>query len=554
MTPVNVHVVHYARAILVVMCTVVVCTCCTADTLQPIVAVDEFHLNYLLLNPVATWRMTMLRDELVAAGYAVREIDDPISPTQLSGCSVLIVTTPQSTGDYDIAELSAIQSFAAAGGGVLLCSNYTLQAQPLANSLGFTLHNNTATDATHNADGYDRWVTLTGSCIASHPVTAGVSTLQCYSTSTLASSANVTPLATTDSDAVPPSTAVAQARVYGAGRVVACGSPLYLADPVPRRDIGGGRYADMLGLTAADNRRFVYNAITWLAGAAARPLVTMSLSKSVGASGDIIDVSGTVCDACLVSYVLEYRPVSGAGAWTQIGPVHTSSVVNGKLGEWNLTGVAPGDYTLRVTAGNIVGNSSSASAIVHVATNVDRIANVARTPDGAYVKLVDKEVTIGSDDLVGRIYIEEGDRSSGICVLTDAEALRGTLATITGVHNVSGASHTIAAVSISTRPRQFGGPLKPIGMANGAIRELNTGATPVGLLIKTWGVVVDANADGFTIADGSPVPLEVLTGYARSHISLPTAGSTVAVVGAGATYQGGPALIAREAVQILAKP
>lgn len=550
----RVHAAYYARAILATVCLSVMCVCCTADTQQPIVAIDEFHLNYLLLSPAATWRLTTLRDELVAAGYAVRAIDDLISPAELYGCSVLIVTTPQSTGDYDVAELSAIQSFAAAGGGVLVCSNYTSQVQPLTTLLGFSLHNDTATDATHNAEGYDRWVTLTGSCIASHPVTAGVGTLQCYSTSTLAASANVTSLAATDSDASPPLTAVAQARAYGAGRVIVCGSPLYLADPVPHRDIGGGRYADMLGITAADNRRFVYNAITWLAGATGRPLVTMSLSKSVGASGDTIDVLGTVCDAGLIGYVLEYRPASGSGAWTQVGPVHTSSVVNGKLGEWNLAGVAPGDYTLRVTATNSVGGSASASATVHVAALLDRISNITATPDGAYVKLVDKEVTIGSADLVGSIYVEEGDRSAGICVLTSAEAPRGGLATITGIHNVSGASHTITAVTITTRPRQYGGPIAPIGVGNSAIRQVGAGATPVGLLIKTWGVVVGANNDGFVITDGSSVQLEVLTGCARSAITVPPAGSTVAVVGAGATYQGGAALVARESAQVLGVP
>ncbi len=268
--------------------------------------------------------------------------------------------------------------------------------------------------------------------------------------------------------------------------MVACGSPLYLADPVPDRDIGGGRYADMLGLTAAGNRRFAYNAITWLAGAAGRPLVTMSLSKSVGASGDTIDMNGTVCDAGLVSYVLEYRLASGIGAWTQIGPAHTSSIVNGELGEWNLTGVPPGDYSLRVTATNAVGGSYSVSGVVHVAQVLAKISDAAGTPDGAYIKLTDKEVTAGSDDLVGRIYVEEANRSSGICVLTNATALRGTLATVVGTHNVSGGSHAITAVSVSTRPRQFDGPLPAVGVANRSIKAWSAGATTAGLLIRTW--------------------------------------------------------------------
>ena len=551
-----------AHTVAVAVLLIGVCACCAADSPQPVVGVDEFHLNLLMLNPAAMFRMTMLRDELVAGGYSVQQINSPITPAALAGFAALIVTTPSDY--YDYTELNAVKGFATAGGGVFFCANYgidnglpTLWApicQEFANSLGFTLDNNTATDSTHNASGYDRWVTFGGPCIAAHPVTGGVGVLQSFSTTTLVPSANVTTIVSTDSDAVPPLRPAVQVRDYGAGRVVLSGSPLYLADVVPDRDIGGGRKADMTGLTAAGNRRFAYNAITWLAGAAGRPLVTVSLSASIGVPGDVIDVNGTVCDANLTGYVLEYRLASGTGAWTQIGSVHTSSVVGAKLGEWNLAGVPPGDYTLRVTASNGAGGSYSVSHLVHVAYALARISDLAGTPNGTYVKLTDKEVAAGSDDLIGRIYLEESDRCSGICVLTAASALRGTLATVTGVHNVSGAAHTISAAAVTTRPKPSGGPLGPVGVVNRAVGGSSAGASTTALLVRTWGRVLGSDSNGFRITDGSPSELQVLTGYARVSIPAPAVGSTVAVVGAGASYQGGPAVVARQGAQVLALP
>lgn len=551
------HILHNARTIVFAICLAAVCACCSADTPQPVVAVDEFHFNALLLNSGAIWRMTTLADELVAGGYSVVEIDGPITPAILSGCSVLLVTTP--SVDYDDTEIDAIAGFASAGGGVLFCANYGVKVwspicQSFTNTFGITLDNNSAKDTTHNASGNDRWITFGGSCLASHPLTGGVASLQCYSTTTIAPAGVATAIATTDSDAVPASKPAILARSYGAGRVVVTGNPMYFADRVPDVDIGGGNKADMNGLLAADNRRFAYNAITWLAGTAARPLVTASLSKSVVVPGDIIEVDGTVCDATLAGYVLEYRLAGGIGAWTQIDAAHSTCVIQGRLGEWSLAGVSPGDYTLRVTANNTAGGSYSVSDTVHVAQILSRLSDIASTPEGAYVRLVDKEVVAGSDDLVGRIYLEESDRTRGLCVVTSAAALRGTLATVTGIHSASAGTHTVTAVDVTTRPRPSGDPLGPVGVVNGKVGGSSAGANTTGLLVKTWGTVLGSDSDGITITDGSSGTLKVLTGYARGPISAPDDGSTVAVVGAGATFAGGPAVVARQSLQVIATP
>jgi len=547
----------YARTALVLLVFAAACVASHADTPQPVVGVDEFHINYLMLNPSATWKITALRDELVAGGYAVREIRDPISGAELADCDVLLVTTPQDY--YDYTELDAIASFVSGGGGVLFCSNYGTApwspiCQEFAQSLGFSLDNNSATDMAHNSNSYEYWISFTGSSIASgHPLTKGVSTLQSYRTSTLVPSANLTSIASTDSDAAPPSRPTIQACNYGAGRVIVSGSPLYFADPVPNRDIGGGRKADMLGLTAGNNRRFAYNAITWLAGASARPLVSVSLPTSVGVAGDKIEIDGTVCDAGLASYKIEYRPSGSSGAWTQLGQALTSCVVNGKLGEWNLAGVPAGDYSLRVTAANATGGSYSATALVHVAYALSKISDIAAKPDGAYVRITDKEITTGTDDLIGRIYVEETDRSSGICVLTSAPALRGSLATVTGIHSAASGVHALTAVDITTRSNPSSGRIAPVGVSNRSLGP-KTGASTAGLLVKAWGRVVGPESNGFTISDGSGTAIRVLTSYAAGTMSIPANGSTVAIIGAGGDYAGQPAIIARQAAQVLAAP
>jgi len=525
---------------------------CLADVPQPVIAVDEAHWNSLALTS-SIWRMTTLRDELVAGGYAVREIDDAITANNLSNCSVLIITTPGLP--INAGEIAAMQAFVNNGGGLLFCANngpssvWSSICQGVANAFGYILDNNTATDNIHNASGCNRWVTFGSSCLGAHPVTNGLSAIQSFSTTTLAPSANSTIIASTDADATPSLRPAIEAGSYGAGRIIISGSPLYFADTVLNRDIGGGNKADMTGLSAADNRHFAYNAVTWLAGAAGRPIVTITQAESVVAAGDTLEIDGTVCDAALVSYVLEYMPVSGAGEWIRIGTVHTDSVVRGQLGCWNLTGIAPGDYTLRVRAVNSAGASFSASELVHVAYTPGKIADLRGVPAGAYVELYDKEVVAGSDDLVGRVYLEEGDRSSGICVLTSASVNRGSLATVIGVVGMVDGAPAIIASSVTTHLQPAGDGIRAVGLKNSSAGIPDSGLSASGMLVRVWGSITGLDSDGFTITDGSSTGLKVLTNYALSPVTSPAAGM-VAVTGISTTVNGCPALIARQAADI----
>lgn len=513
---------------------------CQADTPQPVVAIDEFHWNSLLLSPpTATNRITMLRDELIAGGYAVHEINQLITSEVLADCDVLIVSTPSK--DYDDAELAAIKSFAGAGGGVFFGANYgpalwSSSCQTFANTLGFTLDNNSATDNTHNA-GYPSWITFDTSCIGTHPVTAGVSSLQCFATTTLVPSSSVTALASTDADAIPALRPAIQAADYESGRVIMSGSSLYLSDPVSS--------SNRMGLLAADNRRFAYNTVTWLAGAAGRPLVTVSLSKSFGCSADTIDITGTVCDAELSNYILEYKPASGQDEWIQIGVIHTSSVVKGELGSWPLTGIDPGDYILRVRATNAAGGSYSVSNPVYVARDLDKITDIRDIPDGTYVRLTDKEVVAGSDDLIGRIYIEEENRSSGMVVLTSKTAPRGSYVTVTGPVSTSDGMRVITAANVEINGLAADS-IRPLGVQNSQAGVAVAGLGTPGMLVKTWGKVTSVDTDGFSMTDGSPDGVKILTGYLQTTISIPDVGSTVAVTGIGSVCNGVPAIVVRQ--------
>ncbi len=532
-----------------------------ADTPQPIVAVDLFHYNILSLRPQSTWRMVMLRNELVAGGYAIREINEPMTSEALSGCSVLLVTRPNVY--YSDTELTAISAFVSAGGGVFFGANYGVlngyptswapACQSFANVFGVTLDNNNATDPLHNVSGYPYWITFGSSCIGSHPVDTGISSLQCYATTTIAPSTGATAVASTDSDAVPPLRPAIVAKAYQSGRVLIAGSSFYLADPVPNVNLGTVT-ADMLGLTAAGNRRFAYNAVTWLAGAAGRPLVTVT-TVPPAIVYDSLSLVGTVCDAQLAQYVLEYAPVADQSVWTQVGPVHGASVINDALGTWDVTGVAAGDYVLRVRATN----STAGQYSVNVPVRVDHpqalstISEVAGLPVGTLVSLSDKCVVAGSDDLVGRIYLEEDNRSNGIAVITTAAAPRGSRVSVIGTIGLDSGIRAINALNVTVQQPQ--GPIPaPLGVTNRSAGSAIAGLGTTGVLVKTWGKVISSDASGFIIDDGScPGGLRVVTGYGSSAITPPDTEHVVSVVGIGASDGGAPAVVTRTStdVQIL---
>ena len=539
---------------LVVVTVVILASCCAAcfaDAPQPIVAVDEFHLN--VLRPNLAWRMTMLTSELTAGGYAVREVKEPLSAAALAGCSVLLITTPSS--DYTTDELTAIRSFLDAGGGVMICANYGISnglvppwapiCQILAGNVGLSLDNNSPTDSLHNIYAYPYWITIGRSAIGTHPVTTGINSLQSFAMTTMPAPSGTTALASTDSDASPASRPAIIAVPYDAGRVILSGSALYLADPIYGLNING-QTMDMMGLLAADNRRFAYNAITWLAGAAGRPLVSATSSATSGIAYDTVTISGMVCDASLGQYVLEYAPADDQTTWTQIGPVHTSSVISSILGTWDVSGVSEGDYMLRIRAADSQGNQYSVIEPVEVRRLIEigSIADLNKQAEGALVKLTGKEVVAGSDELVGRLCIEESNRLSGVTVLTSDTVHRGSDVTVIGLVKRLDGVLAIDAISTTAQP----GPERPIGPLGMTNRNCSTVLARMGIggvVTKVWGDVLSTDADGFVIGDGSGATLKIVSKYAQSSIVVSDGVKHVVVSGVVSSCNGVPCLIVR---------
>ena len=79
-----------------------------------------------------------------------------------------------------------------------------------------------------------------------------------------------------------------------------------------------------------------------------------------------VTVTGTATDLHFVSYLLDYAAV-GSTTFAPIAPqaVFTQPVTAGALAAWSTTGMVDGDYVLRLTVNDAVGNTSVATSIVH---------------------------------------------------------------------------------------------------------------------------------------------------------------------------------------------
>lgn len=123
--------------------------------------------------------------------------------------------------------------------------------------------------------------------------------------------------------------------------------------------------------------------------------------------------------------------------------------------------------------------------------------------------------------LTGHVYINaDGER------YIDAMSL-----TRIGAHNITGAGGTTF-----TSPPNDAAPIA-IGMNNRSAAEDKA----EGLFVKTWGKVVDAGTDYFTITDGSPTPIKVKCGA----VAQPALNTDVRVRGVPGKDSSGPVLYMR---------
>jgi len=173
------------------------------------------------------------------------------------------------------------------------------------------------------------------------------------------------------------------------------------------------------------------------------------------------------------------------------------------------------------------------------------LGNIASIPDSTQVRVTGAVVTSGTNEIPGRIYVEQADRSCAIaCTVSSGvgQFVEGDIVEVSGsLGNVHG-ERAIRSAMISKTAS--GDPLRPLGIRNAWV-----GGGPLGyrggvtngsalnnlsLLVTTWGEVTSVGwtyfylDDGNHIEDGSGmIGLKI----ACTTLTMPSKGSRVRVTG-----------------------
>lgn len=420
---------------------------------QPTVLVDQYHENLLSLDPEQQWKMVTLANELISNGYAVTGLEVPISNAALGSSDIFIISEPASLVPsqdcFTSSELTDLQEFVNNGGGLLIAADFGINpdgspttwaaaCQQLANAFGFTLDNNCPTDSAHNIYEYPYWITFNESTLGAHPIMRGVSSLQSFRTTTLSGPTGSSVLFSTYPGTQPASRPAAIAASYGQGRVVIYGNNLYLADVVNGRNIitpSGNKTVSMTGITAADNRRFAYQTITYLAGAQNRPLLSLTSPRESQLLYSTVNITGTACDSDISYYKVEYASASAPTLFNTIATINESRIM-ATLATWDTALVPEGNYIIRITVHKNSGVEYSRSVNVAIKHLVEAtsIAQCKSYADETLISLSNNIATTGHDDFADCFYIEDQHRTSGIKVIQDNYLInRGDAISIIGI-------------------------------------------------------------------------------------------------------------------------
>ncbi|MEN6583189.1 MAG: carboxypeptidase regulatory-like domain-containing protein [Armatimonadota bacterium] len=159
--------------------------------------------------------------------------------------------------------------------------------------------------------------------------------------------------------------------------------------------------------------------------------------------------------------------------------------------------------------------------------DVDSIAAAKSEDDGTSVSITNGMIVTAVFN--GSFYMEEINRQSGIKVISNDAVVIGSKVTLTGVMGTSNGERQITATSA---PEIIGsGSILPLGMTNKAIGGTSitdgTGVGNVGILVRTWGAVVDNTHSGYiVINDGSGSNIKV----DLSHVSNSIGGTSFVTI------------------------
>ncbi|QJR11141.1 Tol-Pal system protein TolB [Usitatibacter rugosus] len=105
----------------------------------------------------------------------------------------------------------------------------------------------------------------------------------------------------------------------------------------------------------------------------ASPLVSANVTGIVG-------VTGSVSDASLEAFVLEFGSGASPETWTAIASGAYNVPGNGSLGSWTTLGLDPGVYTLRLRASDLAGNAAETRVSVTVQASGTLVADLEAVP------------------------------------------------------------------------------------------------------------------------------------------------------------------------------
>ena len=198
------------------------------------------------------------------------------------------------------------------------------------------------------------------------------------------------------------------------------------------------------------------------------------------------------------------------GEWQSVGlqTTHTRtelSLANGQL------------YYGLVKSTNGVGLTSSTAGVsdgIAIAKGVPSVAKAKAESDNLLVALDDVPVTASFGDC---IYIEDSDKTSGIRVDTTAYG-EGALLHMAGFLSLAGGERRLSAYSVTAPDSTSVPDLRAMGnksLGGGLLNSYTPGITggisvnTVGLLVRTWGKVLESGTGYFIIDDGSGANLKV---------------------------------------------
>mgnify|MGYP005843481367 CR=1 FL=1 len=176
------------------------------------------------------------------------------------------------------------------------------------------------------------------------------------------------------------------------------------------------------------------------------------------------------------------------------------------------------------------------------------VHEVKSQPDGTRIRINDKTVTAGTDQLTTCFYVEESDRTSGIRVSSTEPVYEGQVVDVTGtVQTIDGERQLVdPVIFIEPQPGTVPQPLAMMSRALGGAAlnaytpavEHGNGSHNIGLLVRSWGWVRSVGPDYFVFDDGGTLFDSQGTQVRVSALAKLPAGLSVPEVGTLVTVTG----------------